>query len=414
LILARELIVAKLRGQAAVARSRLQAPDVADALDGLADEAVAARMVEVVRRVEAEGAALYWQAWAGRPMSFVRRDQARLPAGWRAFGSRRSRVHPSGPRYASDPTGAILNLLYRLLEIEARFAALKMGLDPLLGVLHVDDRDRDALTLDLIEPVRPLVDGWLVDLLDRHVFAKSDFGESRTGVVSVLSPLSHALYETAPRWAAALGPWAERAAAIFAESSPYSVWVPTRLTQRNRRSKPQGPAAPAKNVPAAVSLRVARGCAECGTPTTGRRTLCDECLKVARARSAGKARERSRQSRERRKARGEQQPTWAAEVNASRAEKMRREKALRDASEAAHAGEVWDAADFEPVRRALAEVPISELMKVTGLSRGACTSLRTGRKACHPRHWAVLAELAGVVLPSQPADNLNTEEGASQ
>jgi hypothetical protein len=131
----------------------------------------------------------------------------------------------------------------------------------------------------------------------------------------------------------------------------------------------------------------------------GRRTVCDECLTVAKARSAAKARERSRLSRERRKAVGEQEPTWAAEVNSSRADKMRREKALRDAWEAAHAGEAWDAADFETIRRALADVPISALMRVTGLSRGACTSVRTGRAACHPRHWAALAELAGIALP---------------
>jgi CRISPR-associated endonuclease Cas1 len=409
LILARELIVAKLRGQAAVAHSRLQAPDVADALEGLADESTASRTVEMVRRLEAEGAARYWEAWTGRPMTFVRKD--RVPAGWRAFGSRRSRVQPSGPRYASDPTGAILNLLYRLLEVEARFACLTMGLDPLLGVLHVDDRDRDALTLDLIEPVRPVVDVWVLDLLDGHTFAKTDFAESRTGVVSVLAPLSHALCETMPRWGAELAPWAERAASVFAEASPYLIPVPTRLTQRNRRTKTQPPSSPAtKKGPAA--LRVARGCAECGTPTVGRRALCDGCVTVAKARSAAKAQERSRLSRERRKAAGEQQPTWAPEVNQSRVEKMRRQKALRDAWEAAHADEVWEQADFEPIRLALADVPISALMRVTGLSRGACTALRTGRMACHPRHWAALAELAGMAWPSQLGDNLNTKTGA--
>jgi hypothetical protein len=77
---------------------------------------------------------------------------------------------------------------------------------------------------------------------------------------------------------------------------------------------------------------------------------------------------------------------------------MRQQKAERDAWEAAHAGEVWDQADFEPIRLALQEVPISALMATTGMSRGACTSLRTGRMACHPRHWAALAELAGIHL----------------
>jgi hypothetical protein len=34
--------------------------------------------------------------------------------------------------------------------VEARFACLAMGLDPLLGIIHVDERDRDSLPLDLI------------------------------------------------------------------------------------------------------------------------------------------------------------------------------------------------------------------------------------------------------------------------
>jgi hypothetical protein len=299
-----------------------------------------------------------------------------------------------------------------LLEIEAGFACLKMGLDPLLGVLHVDDRDRDALVLDLIEPVRPLVDSWVLDLLAGHSFEKADFSEREDGRVSVLAPLSHELTETMPRWAAELAPWAERAATVFAGSSPYPIPVPTRLTQRNKRTRTERPSRTATNRTAA--LRVSRGCRECGIPTVGRRTLCDDCIDEARVRSAAKARERSRLSRERRKAAGQEQPTWAPEVNSSRAEKMRRQKAERDAWEEAHAGEVWDPADFEPVRLALADLPISALMKATGLSRGACTALRTGREACHARHWAVLAELTPVALPSHLSDNLNAGKGATR
>jgi CRISPR-associated protein Cas1 len=163
-VLAQELIVAKLRGQAAVTRSRLEAPDAADALEGLAGRAAAAPSVEMVRRIEAEGASGYWQAWNGTPVTFAGKDRARAPAHWRMFSSRRSLVHPSGPRYASDPINAMLNLLYRLLEVEARLACLITGLDPALGVIHADERDRDALVLDLIEPVRPLVDAWLLEL----------------------------------------------------------------------------------------------------------------------------------------------------------------------------------------------------------------------------------------------------------
>ena len=48
-----------------------------------------------------------------------------------------------------------------MLESEARLAAAALGLDPGLGVLHVDSGSRDSLALDLLEPVRPQVDSYL-------------------------------------------------------------------------------------------------------------------------------------------------------------------------------------------------------------------------------------------------------------
>jgi hypothetical protein len=77
---------------------------------------------------------------------------------------------------------------------------------------------------------------------------------------------------------------------------------------------------------------------------------------------------------------------------------MRQQKAERDAWEAAHASENWDQADFEPIRAALIDIPMSAIMAATGLSRGACNGIRTGRERCHPRHWVALAELCGYSL----------------
>ena len=45
-----------------------------------------------------------------------------------------------------------------LLESEARLAAAALGLDPGLGVLHLDTPNRDSLACDLMEAVRPQVD----------------------------------------------------------------------------------------------------------------------------------------------------------------------------------------------------------------------------------------------------------------
>jgi CRISPR-associated protein Cas1 len=51
------------------------------------------------------------------------------------------------------------------LESEARLAISELGLDPGIGVLHNDTRTRDSLACDLMEPVRPHVDAFLLDWL---------------------------------------------------------------------------------------------------------------------------------------------------------------------------------------------------------------------------------------------------------
>jgi hypothetical protein len=185
------------------------------------------------------------------------------------------------------------------------------------------------------------------------------------------------------KWAGLVAPWAERAAHVFTETSPYEVPTPTRLTQRNWTSTETNPDRPAAK--AEGTLRVARGCAGCGTPVPGRRKLCDTCLVEAKVCSAAKARDRSQATRLKPKTMDEDQPTWSPMVNESRGDRMRQQKAERDAWEAGHSRESWAAADFERVRLALAHTPISVITAVTGMSRSACTSIRTGREPCHPR-----------------------------
>ena len=45
-----------------------------------------------------------------------------------------------------------------------------MGLDPGLGLLHVDQRSRDSLSCDLMEAVRSKVDAYVLDQLQSRTF----------------------------------------------------------------------------------------------------------------------------------------------------------------------------------------------------------------------------------------------------
>jgi len=88
-----------------------------------------------------------------------------VPDHWLTFGQRHSLLSKPSPRRAINPANAMLNYLYAILEAEARIAALRMGLDPGLGLLHADQRSRDSLPCDLMEPVRPKVDAFVLELL---------------------------------------------------------------------------------------------------------------------------------------------------------------------------------------------------------------------------------------------------------
>lgn len=133
-----------------------------------------AKSIEDLRLVEARIAVMYWSAWPTIPVRFETVDAKRIPEHWLTFGSRHSLLN-SSPRRATNPANAILNYLYAIVEAEARIAALRMGLDPGLGLMHADQDSRNSLPCDLMEPIRPKVDAYLFDLLQKRIFRKADF-----------------------------------------------------------------------------------------------------------------------------------------------------------------------------------------------------------------------------------------------
>jgi CRISPR-associated endonuclease Cas1 len=157
--LTRELIAHKLLGQEKVAGAKLQRLDIANCISSFRSQVDVAKETSTIRRCESLGAKAYWAAWRDIPVAFPRNELRRVPRHWQVFGTRESPLTNS-PRLAVNPANAILNYLYAILEAEARLAATALGLDPGLGVLHLDSRTRDSLACDLMEPVRPLVDAF--------------------------------------------------------------------------------------------------------------------------------------------------------------------------------------------------------------------------------------------------------------
>ena len=173
--------------------------------------------IEKVRTVEANAAANYFAAWKSVQIRFRDRDLAKIPARWLRTDSRAS-VLTGAPRAATSPLNALRNYLFACLESEARLALLAHGLDPTLGVLHADQRNRDSLALDAMEPVRGDVDAFLLDLLEDRVFSARDFGELPNGVCRIAAPLTHELALTLPHWRQCLRPIAAGLAQTFRDA----------------------------------------------------------------------------------------------------------------------------------------------------------------------------------------------------
>jgi len=245
-VLVREKLVGQLRVldriRAVVPMSNVSL--AASVIERAIDRLAAQGSFDQIRWVEGEAASAYWRAWSAVPVRFERADVEKVPFHWTSFG-RRASLLTGNPRRASNPANAVLNYLYAIAEAEARIAALGVGCDPGIGILHADQKMRDSLACDLMEPVRPVVDAWALDLFEARTFRKADFFETREGGCRILPSLSRILARTGPQWAEAVAPVAERLVEQLLTASnatPRGAGpAPTPLTQENRSDGRPGP-----------------------------------------------------------------------------------------------------------------------------------------------------------------------------
>ncbi len=353
-----------------------------------------------IRQAEAMAAAAYWSAWAAVPVRFARRDLGRVPEAWLTFGARTSPLTAS-PRLAVNPANAVLNYLYAILEAEARLACLAVGLDAGLGVLHADQKARDSLALDVVEPIRPLVDRFALRVLIDRALRAVDFVETRQGVCRVLEPLSHELAGTMLDWRAHVGAVAERVAALLVVDAAASERQPTPLTGRNRSA---GRGASSRRLPhdRGETRSVARACASCGAAVSGGRRLCDRCLPADRVeRATGFVAAGNARLAELRAA--GVKPGIGGTAAAARGAKVAASRAAARAWERENPGPI-DPGEFRlRVLPHLAGLTAAGLAAATGLSRAYCGAIQRGDRIPHPRWWQTLEEGARWAAGTGPA-----------
>jgi len=385
--ISKELISQKLTGQELLVRDMLQDSATADAIAQFGTEIPNTESIEVLKLIEAQAARCYWQSWTNVPICWPRKDERHVPEHWKRFGSRVSPLTHS-PRLAASPSNAMLNLLYALLESESRLSAAAMGLDPGIGVLHVDTPNRDSLACDLMEVCRPKVDAFVLDWLQNEPLRKSDFWEDRNGNCRLVSALAIKLAQTSRTWSKLVAPIAEYVVqALWASiSRPLSIparqRIATRLTQRNKREVKDS------HVPTVKAPKPERVCRGCGKGLQRDSEHCKECdLKIATRRLVEVAQ--------------------VGRIAGHTPEAIAKEAATHRKHALARAA--WNPAKqptwlteqvfSENIQPALAQASATVIAKRIGVSRWYAGRIREGYRP-HPRHWRALAALVTITPTS--------------
>jgi hypothetical protein len=271
-----------------------------------------------------------------------------------------------------------------LLESEARLAAAALGLDPGLGVLHVDTPARDSLACDLLEPVRPQVDAYLIDWITRQPLKREWFFEQRDGNCRLMGPFAVRLSETAHIWGRAVAPIAEWVAQqlwLTTRKRTQTDLTPTHLTQTHRREARGVSSVPIRP----VAARAENLCLGCGKSINPGREHCADCAVSPAAERLAIASRLGRLAAQ------------TPEALAKQAASQRRHSRARSSWDASSQPS-WLTAELfsEKIQPLLANVATSVIRARLGVSRWYASRIRQGCRP-HPRHWEELAKLADVL-----------------
>jgi CRISPR-associated endonuclease Cas1 len=377
----RELISRKLFGQEQVARDRLLDTTTADTIARFRSEVPSADSITTIRLIESQAARAYWSAWSALPINFPKNERTRVPDHWCRFGARVSPLTGS-PRLAANPANAILNYLYSVLESEARLAAAALGLDPGMGVLHVDTPARDSLACDLMEPIRSQVDAYLLDWITRQPLRREWFAEQSDGNCRLLSSFAVRLAETAPIWGRAVAPVAEWVARSFWSTIRRpDTTIATRLTQNNKRAAKGTPAQlPYKRLTSQQNV-----CLVCGKPIERSHRWCSDCALTNSTAALVSGAKLGR---------------VAAQTSLAKARrietKRRHDLARSNWSQCKQPSWLTPELYSTRIQPRLIETTLSQIASATGVSIPYASDIRKGRRQPHPRHWLQLSKLVGI------------------
>jgi CRISP-associated protein Cas1 len=141
------------------------------------------RSIGALLGLEGRAGLAYFNAWRFLPLQWKGLGRYPIPRDWMTVGQRGTFARKKvGNRNASHPVNAMLNYAYAVLESQVRVQIVAEGFDPTIGFLHSGRRGRSDFVLDLMEPLRPILDRLLLHFVQAHTFHPADFTIRSDGV----------------------------------------------------------------------------------------------------------------------------------------------------------------------------------------------------------------------------------------
>jgi ribosomal protein L37E len=252
-----------------------------------------------------------------------------------------------------------------------------------------------------MEPVRPHVDAYVLNLARTRTFTARDFAETREGGCRIGSTLTHELAATMPMWANLVAPHVEATAKYvgrLARSGAFAVYPIETVGRKQVAVAPH----PTVRQPAPKKLdtlpmsSLHSACRQCGTALNVRKRIyCDSCgpAIVASKREETKAAFAAAGSAKL----AQMRAAGFDPTNTKAAQKRRSQSAMRQR----RAVVAWkddgslEGIDFtRDILPGLQTVLVRVIAETMGSSLSHGSKVRSGRLVPHKRHWKALAEIS--------------------
>jgi CRISP-associated protein Cas1 len=143
--------------------------------------------------IEGSIAADYFRVWSSLAIKWKPLKRYPIPSDWSSYRSRVAlghgiRLRADGGGYnrgATHPVNAMLNYAYAVLIAQTQIRLIVEGYDPTIGIMHEKKALRGinpGFALDHMEPMRPVVDRAVLQLIDTVTFTGADFAIQHDGV----------------------------------------------------------------------------------------------------------------------------------------------------------------------------------------------------------------------------------------